>query len=366
MLPASPKIFYGRDEEVAHVTNTITRSKPARITICGPEGVGKTAVALAASHSAEISQMFGIHRYFVECDDAKDAKQLVAAMARCLQVDSTSKKHVIRHLTAIGTEETPVLVVLDALDRAWKPHENRNDVEDFLSLLADLQHLTLIVTIRGGERPRQIKWTRPFLPTLRPLPPSATRATFLDISDVQPDEPGLEELLEITQNNPTTVTYMARLASFEGCSSLVSRWQQEGPELLLDKAERTPPPRAIFTDGLLSDEPEEMLAPTVVAEQDILALLDPDVHASEREPMPTIDSLMNEPAPTIDALYNKLRQSSSPTIGTLYKKLRQSSFDSISRQSSLGSEWGRSSISSGSRRSSLDSLLRQSSLVVTT
>lgn len=146
MLPASPKIFYGRDEEVAHITNTITRSKPARITICGAEGVGKTAVALAASHSSEISEMFGVHRYFVECDGAKDAKQLVAAMAVSLGVDSTSKKHVIRHLNTIATETTPVLVVLDALDRAWKPHENRSDVEDFLSLLADILHLTLIVS----------------------------------------------------------------------------------------------------------------------------------------------------------------------------------------------------------------------------
>lgn len=178
--------------------------------------------------------------------------------------------------------------------------------------------------------------------------------TFLDISDVQPDDPGLAELLEITQNNPSTVTHMAILASFEGCSSLVSRWQQEGPALLLDKAERTPPPKAIFTDGVLSEEPEEMPAPTVVAEADILALLDPDVvRTNTMEPMPTIDSLLNEPAPTIDSLYKKLRQSYS--------------FDSVSVQSSLGlgSLWGRSSIDSGSRRSSVDSLLRQSSLVVT-
>ncbi|KAJ6549900.1 hypothetical protein B0H19DRAFT_1073806 [Mycena capillaripes] len=219
MLPAPPKIFYGRDDEVEHaVFNITTRSQPARITICGAEGMGKTALALA---------VFGVHRYFVECEGAKDAKQLVAALARCLGIDSTSKKHVIRHLTTIGTEETPVLVVLDALDQAWKPYENCSDVEDFLSLLADLQHLALIVTIRGGERPRQVKWTRPFLQTLRPLSPSATRATFLDISDVQPDEPDLEELLEITGNSPGAIVKMARLASFEACAAVVARWRED-------------------------------------------------------------------------------------------------------------------------------------------
>ncbi|KAJ7933459.1 hypothetical protein B0H13DRAFT_2306871 [Mycena leptocephala] len=181
MLPASPKIFYGRKEELTHVVNMITQSKPARIAICGADGLGKTALALATSHSSEVSQMFGIHRYFVECEDAKDSKQLIAALAA--------------HL---GT--TPVLVVLDALDRAWKPHENRSDVEDFLSLLADLPYLTLIGTVRGSERPRQVKWTRPFLPTLGSLSPAAARSTFLDISGADPEDLGLEELCHPLRN----------------------------------------------------------------------------------------------------------------------------------------------------------------------
>ncbi|KAJ7807908.1 hypothetical protein B0H14DRAFT_2525517 [Mycena olivaceomarginata] len=229
MLPASPKIFYGRDNEIQHLTKSITLSKPARIAICGAEGLGKTTLALAASHSPEISQMFGVHRYFVECEGARDGRQLIAAIAAHLNLEKSSRKHIIRHLSAISTETTPVLLVLDALDCAWKPYENRNDVEDTLSLLSDLMHLTLMVTFRGSERPRQVRWTRPFFPMLQALPPSATRSTFLDISDVSPEEPGLEELLEITENNPGTVTHMAILVSlgFEGCSSLVAGWQAE-------------------------------------------------------------------------------------------------------------------------------------------
>ncbi|KAF7344650.1 hypothetical protein MVEN_01625200 [Mycena venus] len=365
MLPASPKIFYGRDEEIQHLTKLITLSKPARIAICGTEGLGKTAVALATSHSPEISQMFGVHRYFIECDGARDPKQLVAAIAIHLQLEGTGRKHVIRHLTETATEETPMLLVLDALDRAWKPHENRSDVEDFLSLLADLQHLTLIVTVRGGERPRQVKWTRPFLPTLQPLPPAATRATFLDISDVSPDEPDLEELLEITENNPGTITHMAILASFEGCSSLVARWQQEGPALLLDRAERTPPPKPIFVDGMLSDEPEEMRAPTVAAETDILSLLDPDVSAFTWAPMPTIDTLMKMKAPT-----STIDDSPNAGRGSLGSLMRHQSLDSVLVQSSLGSRQSsieRRQFSLGSTRAgSLDGLLRPNALVAVT
>ncbi|KAJ7719128.1 hypothetical protein B0H16DRAFT_1739598 [Mycena metata] len=293
MLPASPKIFHGRDEEIKHVINTITRSSPAaRVTICGAEGIGKTAVALAASHSAELAEMFKDHRYFIECEGATDNKQLAATLANTLALEGRGKKHVIRHLTAIATETTPVLIVLDALDRAWKPHENRSDVEDFLSLLADLPHLTLVVTIRGAERPRQVRWTRPFLPTLHPLPLDAARQTFMDISDVQPDEPDLDALLTLAENNAGTVTYLAGLASFEGCASLVARWQSEGPALLLDRADRRPSPKPLYVDGAFSDEPEEIgdRVPTVVSEKDILSLVECDVRV--KEPMPTIDSLL--------------------------------------------------------------------------
>ncbi|KAJ7105826.1 hypothetical protein C8R44DRAFT_745484 [Mycena epipterygia] len=325
MLPASPKIFYGREEEVKHLVNTIMRADPitgaARIAICGAEGVGKTAVALAAAHSPEVSQLFGQQRYFVECDGATDAKQLVCAIALALGLESTGKKPVIRQLTALGgggetktvegeekkegegeekeKEKKPVLLVLDALDRAWKPHENRSAVEDFLSLLADLQHVTLIVTVRGGERPRQVRWTRPFLPTLSPLAPPSARLAFLDISDVPPTDPALDAVLAITAGNPSTITHMAGLASFEGCAALVARWEAEGPALLQDKAERAAPPRPILLEGVITEEPEEMSpeecerVPGAVAEKDVLALLESCVAPTQR-PMPSIDSLFSD------------------------------------------------------------------------
>ncbi|KAJ7768129.1 hypothetical protein DFH07DRAFT_306853 [Mycena maculata] len=329
MLPASPKIFYGREEEVKHVVNTMKHSKPARITICGADGVGKTAIALCATHHPDISEMFGVHRYFVECEGATDVKQLCAAIAMSLGLESLGRKSVTRHLTAIATEENPALLVLDALDRSWRPHETRNDVEDFVSLLADQQYVTIVVTIRGGERPRQVRWTRPFLPTLSPLPASAARSTFLDISDASPDDPAFDELLEITENNPATITHMAGIASFEGCAALVARWRAEGSALLVDKEERKPPARPILADGIIVEEPEEMFAAEVsdeelasrvrgpVPEKDISALL--DMHA--REPMPTIETLLSR-QPTLEELTTCSRQS------TLVESL-------ISRQSTL-------------------------------
>jgi hypothetical protein len=119
----------------------------ARIAIVGPDGVGKTALTLAAAHDPAIRERFGENRFFVDCTTAGDGKQLISLLAAQLGLEEPAgRKMIIKHLTATATAEAPALVVLDAIGRAWKPFEYRNDVEDFLSLLADLEHVTLIVS----------------------------------------------------------------------------------------------------------------------------------------------------------------------------------------------------------------------------
>ncbi|KAK7039695.1 hypothetical protein R3P38DRAFT_2901466 [Favolaschia claudopus] len=451
MLPSSPKIFYGRDEEVKHLVKTIiTHAYPsssvpsnstsapsaARICVLGAPGLGKTALALAASHSPEVSALFGPQRYFVDCESdsvakVRDLKTLVTAIAAQigLEEEQRGRKHVKRRLEALtkapvkevkpeGTEGntsvegqgpaqaaeaeaegTPVLLVLDALDRAREPLQNRSDIEDFLSILADIKWLTLLITVRGASRPRQIKWTRPFLHTLQPLSPNATLATFQDISDVsastEEEQADLDALLEMTEGNPRFVVKVANLASFEGCSSLVARWRLEGGVGIISEAGED---RAIYVEGgVLSEEPEDMevegRTPTVISEEDILALMDPDHYAvrrkrsrrsnsssscsssgsstcssgnssldtssstlvdddEERDPRTeSIDSLIKEPSPTIESVLSRGRGRGT-SFEVLVRRgssqlMRLGSLDSRARpQSSLGSN------SSGSRRSS--------------
>ncbi|KAJ7727875.1 hypothetical protein B0H14DRAFT_3169421 [Mycena olivaceomarginata] len=58
-----------------------------------------------------------------------------------------------------------------------------DQVEEFLSLLTDLEHLVLIITMRGSERPAKVRWTHPFLLPLQPLSDEAAEQTFMDITD---------------------------------------------------------------------------------------------------------------------------------------------------------------------------------------
>lgn len=90
--------------------------------------------------------------------------------------------------------------------------------------------------MRGVERPGKVKWDRPFLPALEPLALSAARQIFSEIAGepAMEDEAALEELLNISGSLPLAVSLMANIASVEGYSGLLSRWQVENTHLLSD------------------------------------------------------------------------------------------------------------------------------------
>ncbi|KAJ7598445.1 hypothetical protein C8J56DRAFT_881077 [Mycena floridula] len=259
VLPARPKIFRGRDKELESLTNSLLQhrrctSRPssscsastssssqtnpcARIAILGPEGIGKSSLVLYAVHHPDIEKEFGVNRYFIGCPRNSvpcSLDDFLLTISNYFDLDPKRKlsKSIVRHLSSMAS---PTLLVLDNLEEIWDQMDQRADLEDILSVLADIEHLTIVITMRGTKRPRQILWTRPFLTPLPPLSPSAARETFLDISDVSPEDPDLEELLSLSDHNPQKLTLMAGLASFEGCTSLLDRWQREG-ELLLKES----------------------------------------------------------------------------------------------------------------------------------
>ncbi|KAJ7282816.1 hypothetical protein C8J57DRAFT_1499782 [Mycena rebaudengoi] len=238
LLPASPKIFYGREKEMELITDILSRPHSSNIAILGPGGIGKSSLALTILHSPESVTKFDAHRYFVSCDAAASHVDVASAIAAYLGLEQQAKvaKAVIRHLSAI---KSPILLVLDNIETPWESLETRAQVEEFLSLLTDVQQLNLVVTMRGAERPMKVKWARPFLSVLEPLDSVSARNTFLDIADDVYSDDDLKSLLDLTDNLPLAVTIMANVVSFEGASSVLDRWRSESTSLLSSGLDRT-------------------------------------------------------------------------------------------------------------------------------
>ncbi|KAJ7906647.1 hypothetical protein B0H13DRAFT_1463427, partial [Mycena leptocephala] len=131
------------------------------------------------------------------------------------------------------------LLILDNLETLWEPVESRGKIEEFLSLLTGVNHLALVITMRGAERPAKVAWTHPFLPLLKPLEQVAARQTFIDIADTRHDPNEVDKVLLLTDNMPLAISLIAHLVDSEGCSHVLSHWEEEKTSLISDGYDRT-------------------------------------------------------------------------------------------------------------------------------
>ncbi|KAJ7103918.1 hypothetical protein C8R44DRAFT_858957, partial [Mycena epipterygia] len=225
---SSPKIFHGRQAELEDIVTSLTQQS-AHIAILGAGGMGKTSLARAALHHPSIAAKYE-HRFFVATDSATTSIELAALTGSHLGLKPGTDltKAVVQFLS----RGPPCLLVLDNLETPWEPLKSRGGVEEFLSLLTDIPHLALIITMRGAERPAKVRWTRPFLEPLKPLSYEAARQTFIEIADDFHDRKEIDRLLKLTDNMPLAVNLIAHLVDYEGCSKVLVRWETDKTSLL--------------------------------------------------------------------------------------------------------------------------------------
>ncbi|KAJ7681011.1 P-loop containing nucleoside triphosphate hydrolase protein, partial [Mycena polygramma] len=231
MLPSEPQIFHGRDSEVSDILQLFRQGAP-KIAVLGAGGMGKTTVARAIVHHPEITARFDQHRYFVACDSATTKVQLAGLVGAHLGLKPG--KDLTRAIVQHFSGGPPSLLILDNLETVWEPMESRHGVEEFLSLLTDVKHLALMITMRGAERPAKVAWTHPFLPPLRPLEGDAAHQTFIDIADDVHNPEEVEKLLALADNMPLAISLLAHLADSEGSSRVLSRWEDEKTSVVSD------------------------------------------------------------------------------------------------------------------------------------
>ncbi|KAJ7774004.1 P-loop containing nucleoside triphosphate hydrolase protein [Mycena metata] len=235
MLPAEPNIFHGRDLELTEILKLFNQDNP-RVAILGAGGMGKTSLARTALHHEQITTKYQQNRFFITCDTVSDNVELAGLIGAHLGLNPGKDltQSVLNHFM----NAPPTLLILDNLETPWEPIKSRKEMEEFLSLLADIPSLALLVTMRGAERPAKVQWTRPFLLPLGPLPQEAARKMFIDIADDKHSMEEVDQVLDLTDNMPLAIGLLAHLVDMEDCSTILSRWETEKTSLISEGHDR--------------------------------------------------------------------------------------------------------------------------------
>ncbi|KAJ7925780.1 hypothetical protein B0H13DRAFT_1862865 [Mycena leptocephala] len=234
MLPSRPKIFHGRESELEDVMKILRQDSP-RIAILGGGGMGKTSLARVVLHHPDTLARFEA-RFFVSAESATTSIELAALIG--LHIGLKPAADLTRPIVNYLAKQQTCLLILDNLETPWERKESRAGVEEFLSLLTDLEHLALIITMRGAERPQKVHWTRPFLLPLKPLSEETAQDTFNMITDHCYNSHDTHQLLKLTDNMPLAVDLIAHLVDYEGLSNVLSRWELEKTSILSTGCDR--------------------------------------------------------------------------------------------------------------------------------
>ncbi|KAJ7754758.1 P-loop containing nucleoside triphosphate hydrolase protein, partial [Mycena olivaceomarginata] len=220
--------FHGRESELNGIVNMLSQPS-VRLAILGAGGMGKTSLAKAVLHHADVTSKYEC-RFFVPCDSVTTNIGIAGLIGE--HIGLKPGKDLTQAVLGYFTRQPAVLLILDNLETTWEPVESRKGVEELLSLLTDITHLALVITMRGAERPAKVLWSKPFLSPLQPLSDTAARQTFVDIADDFHEPKDLERVLHLTHNMPLAIDLMAHLVDHEGCATVLDRWEKEKTSVL--------------------------------------------------------------------------------------------------------------------------------------
>ncbi len=221
-----PPLCFGREEEIRELTGALGLEAPQPIPVLGPPGIGKTTVLLTTLHARKLAERFGNRRFYLDCAENPEREELSSVLAQRLGLGEDVSGEL---------EDSPALLVLDHAEKSWDA--DPQGFEDLLRRLDEVEGLSLVVSLRGEERPVGPGWRDAF--RIGPVELAATRDSFLAIAGerFRPD-PDLDALLEAVDRLPLAVELLARLAEGEdGLGDLLRRWH-ETRESLLRRGER--------------------------------------------------------------------------------------------------------------------------------
>ncbi|KAF8912195.1 hypothetical protein CPB84DRAFT_761367 [Gymnopilus junonius] len=246
-LRSKPQIVFGRNKEIDAIVKAVLQhgsthhdkenTAPPRVCILGSGGIGKTTVALSVIHHEDIQKKFDGQRFFTSCEAATSTDLLISGLVTTLELDVEETKVNTLQTILRRLRHAPCLLILDNFETPWDPLQNRPSVENLLAELTSLETVTLILTMRGSQRPAGTLWSQ-VVPPLQPVDEASAISIFKAIANK--DDQYVVSLIRAVDCVPLAVTLLANLAAVDGetTKALWSRWKEEYTSMIENGGDR--------------------------------------------------------------------------------------------------------------------------------
>ncbi|KAF9471857.1 hypothetical protein BDN70DRAFT_925965 [Pholiota conissans] len=230
VIPPKPHIMLERDSQLNQALEILLRPEPTRIAIRGGGGFGKTTLARTILHDPKINKRFQV-RYFLSCEGMPDADALLLGLGTMLGIKAVPSAMLASILRILQMSTT--LLCLDNFETPWEPLENRTKVVELLESIADIPTLSVMITIRGEQRPSTVPWSEPPLDPLSTLSLKGAQEIVVKIAGKDAINQFTIQLLEAIDGIPLAITLVATLLrDGEDSESLWTRWSTDSTQII--------------------------------------------------------------------------------------------------------------------------------------
>ena len=207
-MPLKPAVFHGRDAIIEEITQLLIKEETSRVCILGAGGIGKTSVALGVVEQPLIKTRFLPENIvWVPCIEATSATLLLEILSTQLQIPgNTGQPTIEKIISLLATSTNPRLILLDNFETPYYMLVgSERQVEDILRRLSMLNHVAILVTMRGRYPPcaEAIKWQ---WKEIQPTDEHASLHIYRSIYPESENDPDVSKLLSILGHMPFAVT----------------------------------------------------------------------------------------------------------------------------------------------------------------
>jgi len=230
--PPRPMIFYGRDDLVKNIVNTLLLPRQTHVALIGPGGIGKTTIAKAILNEEHVATMFNA-RLFITYDNVDYAQMryetFISHIAEALQISTSTRTAILNRLKSLKT----ALLVVDNAETFIEA--GRGGFRDISQTLDEMGMLCRIIftTRNTNTVPTNLRW---HTIKVQKLDIDAAVDTFTSVYKQESINEATTNILLELECHPLSINILANSAVFNEWSleQLVMNWKTQRKSSILE------------------------------------------------------------------------------------------------------------------------------------